>query len=304
MGMNGVIGRLAPSPTGWLHLGHARSFLAAWWSARGAGGRVVLRIEDLDSSRARPEFVDGVLRDLEWLGLDWDGPVVMQSERREAHRAALEELAGKGLAYPCVCTRKDIQQAVSAPHGVDGEVVYPGTCRDRDVGASPANSAWRFRLCGSGDVGFNDARAGARMDSAVEQVGDFVIWTKAAEAAYQLAVVVDDAFQGVTEVVRGEDLLASTARQALLQDALRLHHPDWAHLPLVADRTGRRLAKRAGSLALKSLREQKIDSAEVIQWVANSLGMQSQGRSAQEHVGGLRWFRVPDESIPAPKDWQ
>ncbi len=264
---------------------------------------MVLRIEDLDSSRARPEFVDGVLRDLQWLGLDWDGPVVLQSERREAHRAALEELAGRGLAYPCVCTRKDIQQAVSAPHGVDGEVVYPGTCRERDGRSSQEDSAWRFRLLDAGEVGFNDLLAGAQMDSVAEQVGDFVIWTKANEAAYQLAVVVDDAFQGVTEVVRGQDLLASTARQALLQHALGLHHPNWVHLPLVEDQTGRRLAKRAGSLALKSLREAKVDPGSIVQWAAKSLGMRGQGRTPQELMSEFRWSRVSDRSIPAPDDW-
>ncbi|MCP5022126.1 MAG: tRNA glutamyl-Q(34) synthetase GluQRS [bacterium] len=301
MGNLEVVGRLAPSPTGWLHLGHARSFLAAWWSARGAGGRVVLRIEDLDSSRARPEFVDGVLRDLQWLGLDWDGPVVLQSERREAHRAALEELAGKGLAYPCVCTRKEIDQAVSAPHGADGEVVYPGTCRDRE--GSPERSGWRFRLSDSGDVGFNDLLAGAQVDSVAEQVGDFVIWTKADEAAYQLAVVVDDAFQGVTEVVRGEDLLASTARQALLQEALGLHHPNWVHLPLVQDGGGRRLAKRAGSLSLGALRDSKVEPQAIVQWAAKSLGMHGEGGTAQDFVEPFHWFNVPGGSPRVPSDW-
>jgi glutamyl-tRNA synthetase len=298
-----VVGRLAPSPTGWLHLGHARSFLAAWWSARGAGGQVVLRIEDLDSSRTRPEFVEGILRDLEWLGLDWDGPVWMQSERREAHREALNRLVGQGQAYPCTCTRKDIQQASSAPHGADGELVYPGTCQHREFEHPPESPAWRFRLPDESPVAFEDQIAGPRADKVADQVGDFVIWTKANEAAYQLAVVVDDAHQGITEVVRGEDLLGSTARQSLLQKALNIPHPAWAHLPLVEDTTGRRLAKRAGSLSLKALRETGTSPAAIMRWAAQSLGMPPEGETPRDWIGRLKWDAVPGSPVCAPSEW-
>jgi glutamyl-tRNA synthetase len=302
--MEAVIGRLAPSPTGWLHLGHARSFLAAWWSARGSGGQIVLRIEDLDASRARPEFVEGILRDLEWLGLDWEGPLLMQSTRRDAHLAALQSLIAEGRVYPCNCTRADIQGATSAPHGIDGEVIYPGTCWQNKLAAPPTPCAWRFHLPDDSTVPYEDAIAGKRSDRVSEQVGDFVVWTKGDEAAYQLAVVVDDAYQGITEVVRGEDLLASTARQNLLQEALGLAHPDWVHLPLVGDESGRRLAKRAGSMALHALRASGVEPGAIIRWAAHSLGMPSDGQSAQDFVGELDWDSVPKKGPNAPPAWR
>lgn len=211
-------GRLAPSPTGRLHLGHARTFVLGWAHARSRGGQVVLRLEDLDVTRCRSEYVDGVLEDLTWLGLDWDGPVTFQSQRTGALRAEAERLLSTLDAYVCVCTRADLKSAASAPQrGVD-EVRYAGTCRARAVSremwaAGSLRGALRFRVP-DGSLGFVDGIAGAQSHDVSSEVGDFVILNRGGVPAYQLAVVVDDAAQGVNEVFRGDDLLSSTPRQS------------------------------------------------------------------------------------------
>jgi glutamyl-tRNA synthetase len=272
-----VVGRLAPSPTGQLHLGHARTFVLAWCHVRSRGGRILLRLEDLDRERCRPDLVDGVLRDLTWLGLTWDGDVLLQSARRPALLESARRLLDAGLAYPCVCTRGDIRQALSAPHRGEGELPYPGICRGRFASlaqaerASGQTPALRF-VVPPGDVEFEDGIFGHQRQDVARSVGDFVI-ARGDMPAYQLAVVEDDAFAGVSEVFRAEDLLGSTARQIVLSRALGRALPRWFHAPLVVDPSGRRLAKRADDLSLRALREAGVDPRAVIGWVAHSANL-------------------------------
>jgi glutamyl-tRNA synthetase len=270
-----VVGRLAPSPTGRLHLGHARSFLLAWWSARSQGGRVVLRIDDLDADRVREGAADGILEDLRWLGLDWDGEPLLQSERAGAHAEALAGLREAGAVYPCVCTRRELAEAASAPHGHGGEVPYPGTCREdpgRTAAAPPDQVAWRLRVPRE-SVRWEDLVAGPQAHSPHGEAGDFVVARKGGGASYQLATVVDDAHQGVTEVVRGDDLLPSAARQRLVAGALGLPSPAQAHVPLVLDHQGARLAKRDQAITLAELRAGGMDPRRVCRWAARSAGL-------------------------------
>lgn len=292
------VGRLAPSPTGRLHVGHARSFLLAWWHLRSRGGRVLLRIEDLDAQRCRPEFADTALRDLEWLGLDWDGEPVWQSRDVTAVAAARDALLESGRAYACVCSRSEIREALSAPQSGLTETRYPGTCRGRF--ASPDEALATGRTPGirlqveRGPVSYEDAFAGSQRHDVAAEVGDFLIARRDGVFAYQLAVVVFDAHQGVTEVLRGQDLLSSTARQLLLQDALGLPHPPWLHVPLVVDDEGERLAKRRGDLALASFREAGVDPRALVAWVARSAGQTVPERvSAAEVLARFDLTSVP-----------
>src|SRR4051812_45893545 len=248
-----VIGRLAPSPTGGLHLGHARTFLIAWLAARSVGGRVVLRVEDLDASRARPEARAGAIADLHWLGLDWDeGPDVggpsspyIQSERQAAYDAALARLQEAELVYPCTCTRADIARAASAPHAEDEGPVYPGTCSGKSVADARALAlagrpfAWRFRVP-AGPVAWDDLVRGQVALDPCRLGGDFVVARSPTSTSYQLAVVADDAAMGITQVVRGDDLLPSTPRQILLYRSLALALPRFGHVPLAVGADGRR----------------------------------------------------------------
>ena len=261
-------GRLAPSPTGHLHLGHARTFWIAQACARAAGGTLVLRDEDLDAARVRPEFAAAALEDLRWFGLRWDegpdcggryGPY-RQSDRRDFYLAAFAELRARGAVYPCSCSRRDIQQALGAPHAGEEEPVYPGTCRPRPgmtSSAAPPGPGvnWRFRVPDGEVVGFADGACGLREYTAGRDFGDFVVWRHDGVPAYQLAVVVDDAAMRITEVVRGADLLLSTARQLLIYRALGLAPPAFRHPPLLTDEHGVRLAKRHAALSLRTLRE-------------------------------------------------
>lgn len=276
--MNAPVGRLAPSPTGLLHVGHARTFLLAWWFTRARGGRVVLRIDDLDGDRCRPEFVEHAQRDLEWLGLDWDGPVHFASSGVERMVAAVRDWLSRGLAYACTCSRSDILNAQSAPQRGDGEVRYPGTCRDRYASLEEAERrsgrkpAVRLRVA-PGAVAFDDQLFGPQRFDVQAEAGDFAIARRDGAPAYQLAVVHDDALQGVTEVVRGADLLPSTARQLLIGRLLGAPQPLWLHAPLVTDGQGRRLAKREKDLGLSELRARGVDPRAIVQWAATSLGM-------------------------------
>jgi glutamyl/glutaminyl-tRNA synthetase len=263
-------GRLAPSPTGLLHLGHAGTFLTAAARARENGGTLLLRNEDLDIQRARPEFYRAMLEDLAWLGIQWqEGPDLggpytpySQSERREHYLAAWRRLLDSGFIYPCRCSRKDLAQAVSAPQENDDEGPnYPGTCRpvtgatQKDY-ATPAGVNWRFQVPDGQAIEFDDLHFGRQRFTAGRDFGDFLIWRRDDVPAYQLACVVDDAAMRITEVVRGADLLKSTARQLLLYHALGLAPPDWYHCPLVNDAKGQRLAKRHDALSIRTLREQ------------------------------------------------
>ncbi len=280
-------GRIAPSPTGYLHLGHARTFWTAQERARATRGTLVLRNEDIDSTRYRMEFVDAMIEDLKWFDFAWqEGPDIggqfapyNQSERRVHYVAALEKLIAGGFVYPCVCSRKDIQAAARAPHAEDDdEVIYPGTCRERTeirgqksevrVPVSDLRSptsdlrfAWRFRVPDGETISFVDGNFGPQSFVAGKDFGDFVVWRPDGVPAYQLTVVVDDAAMQITEAVRGEDLLKSTARQLLLYRALNLPAPAFFHCPLMLDESGVRLAKRHDALSLRKLREQGNDPA-------------------------------------------
>jgi len=268
-------GRLAPSPTGYLHLGHARTFWAAQERARANGGTLILRNEDLDSTRFKMEFVDAMLEDLRWFGFEWsEGPdcggqfaPYHQSERMEFYRATLEKLRAGNFIYPCTCSRKDIQQAVRAPHAGDDELIYPGTCRDKKL--STLNSqpstrfSWRFRVPDGEVISFMDGNCGEQKFVAGKDFGDFIVWRGDDVPAYQFACVADDAAMQITEVVRGADLLVSTARQILIYRALDLAVPDFFHCALMLDDKGERLAKRHDSLSLRELRGQGISPEQL-----------------------------------------
>lgn len=272
-------GRLAPSPTGYLHLGHARTFWLAQERARAHDGTLILRNDDLDRARCQPEFVAAMYEDLQWFGFDWSegpdcgGPFApyRQSERSAHYRAALEQLRASGFIYPCTCSRKDIAAAVHAPHAEDDdEPLYPGTCREKsdawrvtsDVKqpsgiSSPVtrHPSLRFRVPDGEAISFVDENLGAQRFIAGKDFGDFVVWRPDDVPAYQLACVVDDAAMGITEVVRGADLLKSTARQLLLYRALQLPPPRFYHCALLTDASGQRLAKRHDALSLRTLRQ-------------------------------------------------
>ena len=256
-------GRLAPSPTGWLHLGHARTFWTAQQRAQAAQGTLVLRNEDLDSSRCKPEFAAGMLEALRWFGFDWqEGPDVggphgpyVQSQRRGFYQEAFEQLRSRGLIYGCACSRQDVLRALGAPQAGEDEPIYPGTCRSKGLSPAPGLKLnWRFRVADYEAICFRDGNYGDQRFIAGKDFGDFIVWRHDDVASYQLAVVVDDAAMRITEVVRGEDLLKSTARQWLLYRALGLPPPAFYHCPLVTDDAGVRLAKRHDALSLRALR--------------------------------------------------
>lgn len=276
MPANGVVGRLAPSPTGAQHVGNARTYLIAWLSARAGNGTVRLRIEDIDSPRVKPGAAAQALDDLRWLGLDWDGEPVVQSDRRPLYEAALARLQARELVYPCTCSRSDIAAAASAPHAEHEGPVYPGTCAGRTAADAPALGragrpfAWRFRV--SGSPAFTDRYAGPRHIDLRACGGDFVVWKNDDTPAYQLAVVVDDADLGITEVVRGDDLIPSTPRQLLLYEALGLTPPTFCHVPLVVGPDGRRLAKRHGDTRLATLRAAGVRPEALVGLLAWSCG--------------------------------
>lgn len=302
------IGRLAPSPTGPLHLGHARSFLIAWWQARQAGGRLVLRQEDLDAARSKDVYRAQVRRDLEWLGIDWDGPEWVQSEHIESILGAADRLLARGHAYPCVCSRGDIQ-SVSAPHAGETSARYPGTCYGRFRTVEEAERVTGklagIRVCVPPRMWeFTDHVYGPQRFDVQADVGDFLIVRRDKVPSYQLAVVVDDARQGVTHVVRGVDLLDSTPRQLLLYEALELTPPKYYHIPLVVDATGARLAKRSAGLSLAELREQGVDPRTIVQWVAASVGVTvSKPVTPRDVLGDFDFARLPRDTVCVPQTW-
>jgi len=268
-------GRIAPSPTGYLHLGHGITFWLAQKRAEEHGGQLVLRIEDLDRDRCPPEFRDAIVEDLHWFGLRWDegpdrggtfGPY-LQSERRELYLAAWKKLRDAGLIYPCTCSRRDVLQSAGAPHHENEEPVYPGTCRSKHGTVnhldSPTGHHWRFRVPDGEAFEFIDQRLGTQHAIAGEDFGDFIVWRKDDVPAYQLAVVTDDAAMQITETVRGADLLLSTFRQLLLYRALGLSAPQFYHTDLITDSFGHRLAKRDAALSLRELRKSGADPQEL-----------------------------------------
>jgi glutamyl-tRNA synthetase len=301
-------GRLAPSPTGPFHLGNGRTALLAWLAARAAGGALVMRVEDLDLPRVRPGMEAGILAALRWLGLGWvEGPdrggpagPYRQSERGGRYQAALTQLREAGLVYPCFCSRAEIAAVAQAPHGpVDDGPRYPGTCRGLSAGevawrTAARRPAWRLRV-EPGEVRFDDAVHGPCRFEPAAETGDFVVMRADGVAAYQLAVVVDDAAMGITEVVRGDDLLSSTARQLLLYAALGLPAPRFAHAPLVLGEDGERLAKRSGARSLGELREAGVAPEAVVGWLAASCGLAPGGTRcrADELVASFSFAKLP-----------
>jgi len=285
---SGYVGRLAPSPTGALHLGNVRTFMVAWLRARQAGGKVILRMEDLDHPKHKPGAEAQAIEDLRWLGFDWD-EAFTQSERKGLYAEALARLRAQGLAYPCVCSRSDIEAVQSAPH--EGEQLrYPGTCRGRfgswaeatawkaahcgkDGSAMSFMPCWRFRTREGAHVAFEDGFAGHYEMDVWERLGDFPLARDADGAGYALAVTVDDAAMGVTEVVRGDDLLPATPPQVLLYQALGVPVPAFFHVPLVVGPDGRRLAKRHGDTRVASFREAGVAPERLIGFLARSLGL-------------------------------
>lgn len=265
-------GRLAPSPTGLLHLGHAATFWAAYQRAQQHNGTLLLRNEDLDPQRSKREFVDAMIEDLAWLGIDWTPPVVVQSERIALYREAFERLLAAGFVYPCTCSRRELAQMVQAPHeDADDEPVYSGRCRPGGDGASRGfeeGMNYRFRVPDGEAIQFADGNLGPQSFVAGKDFGDFLVWRKDGLPSYQLACVVDDAAMRITEVVRGADLLKSTARQILLQRALGLPGVAYFHTPLLRDENGVRLAKRHDALAIRTLREQGLAPADVLRLFA------------------------------------
>lgn len=309
-------GRLAPSPTGYLHVGHARTFWTAWQRARDAGGTLVMRMEDLDPDRCRSSYAEAAIEDLRWLGIRWhEGPDLespdgldkggpfapyVQSRRRAYYLAAWRKLLLGGFVYPCRCSRKDLDTALAAPQegnlagpqssgeleALDDEPIYPGTCRpsasrgtEGNVSQLPSPAVnepaaneietpdginWRFRVPDGEVVEFEDRNLGPQRFVAGKDFGDFVVWRRDGAPSYQLACVADDAAMGITEVVRGADLLKSTARQILLNRALGYNNPAWFHCHLVVDQNGRRLAKRHDSLSLRTLRQRGLTPMNIL----------------------------------------
>ena len=287
-------GRLAPSPTGYLHIGHARTFWTAFERARAVRGMLAMRMEDLDAQRSREIYADAALEDLRWLGVDWqEGPDVggpfapyEQSKRHEFYLDAWRRLYALGAIYPCRCSRKDLEAALSAPHenanaAEDDEPIYPGTCRplkrcdpslcgheanagDGSIQPDPQGQNWRFAVPSGDEITFEDRNLGPQYFIAGRDFGDFLVWRRDGAPSYQLACVVDDAAMRITEVVRGADLLKSTARQILLNRALGYANPAWFHCSLVTDSNGVRLAKRHDALSIRSLRERGLSPAEVL----------------------------------------
>jgi glutamyl-tRNA synthetase len=263
---------LAPSPTGYLHLGHARTFWIAQARALNAGGTLILRSDDLDRSRVHPEFVRAMFEDLQWLGLEWQegsdvgGPFgpYNQSERIDFYQSLFDQLKARELVYPCTCSRRDVQRAIQAPHAGEEEPIYPGTCRNKCTkDASGLGANWRFRVPPNTTIEFEDGNCGIQQFVSGKDFGDFVVWRHDLPA-YQLACTADDAAMQITEVVRGQDLLVSTARQILLYRSLGFVIPRFYHCPLIIDENGVRLAKRHDSLSLRELHRRGIDPKDLL----------------------------------------
>jgi glutamyl-tRNA synthetase len=291
---SGYRGRLAPSPTGYLHVGHARTFWTAWQRARDAGGTLVMRMEDLDPERSRSQYAEGAYDDLRWLGVRWQegpdrggpyGPYV-QSKRHSIYLEVWRKLHRGGFLFPCRCSRRDLESALGAPHEViarsagkleplDDEPIYPGTCRRLEIAPqlpgptkqeleTPDGANWRFRVPEGEVIEFDDLNLGRQRFVAGRDFGDFVVWRREGTPSYQLACVTDDASMKITEVVRGADLLKSTARQILLYRALGIEPPQWFHCRLVLDQHGRRLAKRNDALSLRVLRQRGVTPMNIL----------------------------------------
>ena len=306
-----TVGRFAPSPSGRIHLGNLLCCLLAWLSARQKGGKVVLRIEDLDTARCKRPYAEQMIEDLCWLGLTWDeGPGVggpdgpyYQSERTALYEQALDKLRSMGLVYPCYCTRAELH-AASAPHRSDGQAVYPGTCRHLTAAEREKKTrAPATRLMVPDETwSFTDGHMGHYGENLLHECGDFLLRRSDGMFAYQLAVVVDDAAMGVTEVVRGSDLLSSTPRQLYLYDLLGLKAPEFIHFPLLLAPDGRRLSKRDADAGLDDLRF-KLTAEEILGRLAYLGGFNptAQPKTAAELLADFDWEKVPKEDIRIPE---
>jgi glutamyl-tRNA synthetase len=296
------IGRLAPSPTGAQHLGNARTFLIAYWSIRSLGGRLILRIEDIDSPRIKPWAMDQAIEDLQWLGIEWDEGPFIQTHRRDLYQSALKSLREKNLLYPCTCTRKDIEDAGSAPHFEHELPKYPGTCSRWNLGDPiPVDGSycWRFRTTDN-PISFVDEVHGNQICHVQSALGDFAVTQKSGDPSYQLAVVVDDIDMQVSQVVRGDDLIISTFRQLELYRSLEAVAPTYAHVPLVRGMDGRRLAKRHGDTRLSTLRDQGVQAIDVVRWAAKTAGLvddSQQIHSTSDVISKFDWSRLSQDSI-------
>lgn len=309
-------GRLAPSPTGYLHLGNAWSFLLCWLAVRSAGGRLVLRMEDIDPARSRAHFADAIMQDLAWLGLDWDeGPDVggpfapyTQSQRLKRYNDVIETLTSLGHTYPCYCTRKELKTMASAPHSEDAGPVYPGTCLRLTVAerAKREEQGRRaaLRLHGSGETVFQDQVYGLVRQDWAACGGDFPVRRSDGVISYQLAVAVDDMDQHISLVVRGADILTCTPRQVLLFRLLNKPVPTYAHVPLVLDHAGERLAKRHQSCELRVLRETGVSPRAIVGYLGFRAGLLADGLRAQAHdlVPLFSWDKLPRSEVVLPPD--
>ncbi len=290
-------GRFAPSPTGIMHLGNVMCALLSWLSVKSKGGTWVLRIEDLDPDRSRRQFADRLMRDLEWLGLTWDEGPYFQSERHDRYAAALERLCAMDLVYPCFCTRADIM-ATQAPHESDGRIVYAGTCRARTYNKEDMERAALRLKVPDREIAFIDGHYGPQRVNLSRHCGDFVIRRKDGAWAYQLAVVVDDAEMGITEVVRGSDLLLSSPQQIYLAELLGYPLPSFIHLPLLCNAQGQRLSKRDKSLDMEALRAE-YTAEEIIGRLAFLAGLKADDApcTAEELLTLFAWNKVPCNDI-------
>lgn len=296
------LGRFAPTPSGRMHLGNVYSLLASWLAARSQGGMVRLRIEDLDPRAQNPAATKQLIEDLCWLGLEWDGSVVYQSQRTRLYQSAFDELRAQGLVYPCFCSRSELH-AATAPHASDGNYIYAGTCRNltteqQATRALSKTPSWRLRVPDKGDsagiITFTDLVCGHQEEDLASTCGDFVLRRADGVFAYQLAVVIDDADMGVTQVVRGNDLLSSVARQSYLQQLLHLPMPAYGHVPLLVAPDGRRLSKRDKDLDLGALRARGVAPRQILALLGSWLGLApaSEQLELEALIGKFNWQRV------------
>lgn len=302
--MSNIVGRFAPSPTGRMHLGNVFSALLSWLSAKSRGGQWLLRIEDIDRERSRQAYADLLMDDLQWLGLSWDGTPVYQSERSDIYEHYFKALRQRGLTYPCYCTRADLL-ATQAPHESDGRVVYAGTCRPK--GRKVEGGRWKMEdgraaairlMVPNETITFTDGHYGTHSVNLAKQVGDFIIRRKDGAWAYQLVVVIDDALMGVTEVVRGEDLLLSAPQQIWLAQLLGFKAPEFIHLPLLCNKQGQRLSKRDQSMDMGTLRQQ-YTADEIIGRLAYyaKLLPQPEPIAPTDLISRFEWEKIPKQHL-------
>lgn len=300
-----VVGRFAPTPSGSMHLGNLFSCLLAWLSVRAQGGRIILRMENLDTQRTSRKFAEQLMRDLEFLGLHWDEGPYWQSERGDYYQECLDKLSVQGLVYPCFCSRAELH-AANAPHASDGDYIYQGTCRAltaAEIAEKSRSRAPAMRLGVSGTVGFNDLHYGWYEQDLERDCGDFLLRRSDGVFAYQLAVVADDGAMGVTQVVRGRDLLSSTPRQLYLYKLLGLPTPEFAHIPMLLSVDGRRLSKRDADMGLEKLRERFLPE-EIVGSLGYLAGLIDRLEPVRPHelVPAFSWEKVPMEDIYLPSD--